>query len=160
MSGITWVDEILGFGNVDACALTRREPWAVVHACKDPCHRAFVGYKGSLPKAHSCYLNAQEDDHLYLNLIDPPLPLFKAESFSIFFDFIDRHLGVKPVVIHCNRGESRAPSLTLLVMAKRLKNIPDDSYAAARAAFEEKFPYKPGGGISLFLRDNWGILGR
>src|SRR5262249_19056801 len=118
-----------------------------------------AGYKNILPKDHPHYLAAEKNGALYLNLIDPPLPLFQLKSFEIFFEFIDRHLHRKPILIHCNKGESRAPSLCLLVMAKRLKAISDESYAAARKDFEEKFPYKPGEGISVFLAANWAALG-
>jgi len=160
-SDITWLkDGVLGFGDIRVCESAKREEWALVHACKDPCHRKYVGYAGHLSKGHPEYLAAEKDENLYMNIIDPPLPLFQKESFSLFFDFIDRHLHRKPVVIHCNKGESRAPSLALLVMAKRLKMIPDAGYVTARFAFQEKCDYKPGAGISRFLEENWEALGR
>ncbi len=164
MKQITWITEALGFGNIDACALAQQDAksgkCAVIHACKDPCHRAHVGYKGNLPADHACYLAAQDDYNLYMNIIDPPLPLFKLESFTLFFHFIDQHLGKRPIVIHCNKGESRAPSLTLLVMAKRLRTLPDDSYQSARTEFEKSHDYKPGNGISAFLAEHWDYLGK
>lgn len=129
-----------------------------VHACKT-CHQRGVGYQGSLPKEHPNYLAMERPGELFLNLIDPPVPMFQTESFRIFLDYARRHYDDgDPVLIHCNQGESRAPSLALLFMAKALRTIPDDSYAAARRAFERLYPYKPGKGIETFLTDKWDTI--
>lgn len=153
------VTDHLSFGDIEACA-SAPDNAAIVHACKDPCHRRACAYsERTLPKDHPHYLALERGHHLYLNLIDPPVPLFQKESFAIFFDFMDRQAGSgRPVIIHCNKGESRAPSLTLLYMAKR-GLIAGDSFETARRTFEEKFPYKPGKGIEIFLTENWDALG-
>lgn len=116
-------------------------------------------YTSNLPTQHPHYLSYQDQHHLYLNLIDPPAPLFKRESFNIFFQFMDAQIKQRPVLIHCNQGQSRAPSLALLYAARRLKLFPDETYAVARAAFEKQFPYAPGKGIEIFLTQNWCHLG-
>jgi hypothetical protein len=77
---------------------------AVVHACKDPCHKNAVGYQKSLDSGHPNYFSRERGAHLYLNMVDPPVPLFKPETFKIFFEFVDRHIAERPVVIHCNQG--------------------------------------------------------
>lgn len=151
------VDEKLLFGAIDDCVAAGE--MAVVHACKAPCHQTRIGYTGSLHPDHEHYLSYETGHHLYLNMIDPPLPLFKKESFAAFFDFTDRMIETREVLIHCNQGQSRAPSLALLYMAKRLDALPDDSYEAARAAFEKKFPYAPSRGIETYLTENWKSLG-
>ena len=132
---------------------------AVVHACKDPCHKQAVGYEKKIETHHPDYLGRERGAHLYLNMIDPPVPLFKPEMFRLFFDFVDRQIAERPVVIHCNQGRSRAPSLTLLYMAKRLHLLPDTDYVSARRAFEQKFPYAPGKGIETYLMAEWALLG-
>ena len=148
----------LSYGDLCTCAVCGQN-CAVVHACKEPCHRAGVGYETrSLEKTHPHYLAMERGHHLYLNMIDPPLPLFQLESFARFFDFVDRQIKERPILIHCNKGESRAPSLALLYMAKR-GFLEGENYAAARAAFEVRFPYNPGQGIVTFLTQNWNILG-
>lgn len=155
---ITNVMDNLSYGDLSACAM-QSENTAIVHACKEPCHRAGVCYTTrSLDKNHPHYLSLEQGRHLYLNMIDPPQPLFQAESFTRFFDFVDRYIQTRPVLIHCNKGESRAPSLALLYMAKR-GFLPGENYAAARAAFDARFPYKPGQGISTFLTNRWNDLG-
>lgn len=159
---VAWceVDPKLAFGNMAACSYDPKILQAMVHACKDPCHRKAVGYTGrALDPNHPNYLSLERENHLYLNLIDPTVPLFKAASFRIFLDFVDRWIRERPVIIHCNHGESRAPSLALLYMAKRLGTLPDTSYQLAAVAFRAMgFPYKPGEGIEKWLKDNWDAL--
>ncbi|PCI98748.1 MAG: hypothetical protein COB14_07575 [Alphaproteobacteria bacterium] len=151
------VENLLYFGDGASCCPTNIKKYAVVHACKEPCHRQAVGYSAkSLNSDHPLYLSFEKDNQLFLNMIDPPVPLFKLESFKIFLEFVGRKIENKqPILIHCNQGQSRAPSLAMLCMAKGLNLLPNDSYAAARTAFEEKFPYTPGKGISQFLEKNW-----
>lgn len=133
---------------------------AIVHACKDPCHKKSVGYEKKIETDHPNYLSHEVDTNLYLNMVDPPVPLFKLETFAIFFDFVDRMIISRPVIIHCNQGLSRSPSLTLVYMAKRLKLLPDTDYVAARAAFESlDYPYQPGKGIETFLTKEWSNIG-
>jgi predicted protein tyrosine phosphatase len=132
---------------------------AVVHACKEPCHKNAVGYVKQLDDEHPHYLSYEHGMHLFLNMIDPPVPLFKHASFKVFFEFVDRQIAQCAVVIHCNQGRSRAPSLALLYMAKRLQLLPNTDYHAARCAFEAQFPYSPSKGIETFLRSEWDALG-
>jgi len=131
-----------------------------VHACKQPCHQWAVGYRGNLAASHPNYLVVERGDHLYLNMVDPLKPLFMPESFGAFRDFARRQYGMgRELVIHCNLGESRAPSLALLFMAKDLKAINGGTYAEASEAFRQVYPsYRPGRGIATFLNRNWHTL--
>lgn len=137
------------------------EKWAVVHACKHPCHAAAVGYSGSLPPSHANYLVFEKGDDLVLNIIDPPVPLFKPELFTAFLTFATRKTeDGKTLLIHRNQCESRAPSLALLFLAKVAGTISDASYAAAREDFETIYRgYRPGRGIQMYLGANWSALG-
>jgi len=149
----------LSFGDESACTADGSGRVAVVHACKDPCHRRAVGYTTkTIPSSHENYLVLEDGFHLYLNLIDPPAPLFMMPSFAAFMAFVDKHRPHREVLIHCNQGESRAPSLALLYLAKRTTEIPADSYASAAAAFSLKFSYKPGQGIQTWLTRNWAAI--
>jgi hypothetical protein len=70
--------------------------------------------------------------------------------------FIDRYLPTRKVLIHCNKGKSRAPSLALLYLAKRLQVINSESYATAAKDFRTKFSgYQPGLGIQIYLTEHW-----
>jgi predicted protein tyrosine phosphatase len=118
-----------------------------------------VGYTtATISKKHPNYLVLERGHHLYLNLIDPPQPLFMMPSFAAFLLFVDREITDREVLIHCNQGESRAPSLTLLYMAKRLGMLPSDSYASADDAFRAKFSYNPTSGIRIWLTNNWAMI--
>lgn len=131
--------------------------WAVVHACKVPCHRRAVGYVGNLPASHSNYLFLVRGENLYLNMIDPPVPLFRPLLFATTLEFVGRHMSEgKNILIHCNRGESRAPTLALIVLAKRLHLISAESYDLARQEFTRIYPhYYPGRGIQSYLAEAW-----
>lgn len=148
----------LYFGNLEAGHRAAYDA-AVVHACKEPCHREVVGYDKKIDPSHPDYLSYERGNHLYLNMIDPPVPLFQAATFKRFFEFVDRHIIARRVVIHCNQGMSRAPSLALLYMAKRLQLLPDTDFNAARRVFEHTFPYAPGKGIETYLTTEWSNLG-
>lgn len=133
---------------------------AVVHACKDPCHRRTVGYAGNLPRNHPEYLMREEDDDLWLNMIDPPLPLFQAQTFLRFLAFAStRYDRGSAVLIHCNQGESRSASLALLFMARHLRALPPDSFDVARSAYGAlDADYRSSAGIERFLSEQWGTL--
>ena len=131
-----------------------------LHAVKYPCHANATGLPG---KGDARYLTCRVDDvHLTLNMIDPPTPLFSVELFRRALDFLDERLDVGPVLIHCNQGLSRAPSLALVYLAKRAKGLHGhfasswDGYAGAREEFTEVYPaYAPGAGLVTFLTEHW-----
>ena len=133
---------------------------AVVHACKT-CHQRVIGYSGNLQKTHPNYLVLEQDYDLFLNIIDPPARLFMPQLFTSFLSFATKHWGGgKRLLVHCNKGESRAPSLALLFLAKRLSVINKTSYQSARIEFELLYPqYKPGQGIEIYFIKNWDTIG-
>lgn len=146
----------LFYGDERVCTHDCSGNVAVVHACKEPCHRKAVGYSSrTIRKNHPHYLVMESDYHLYLNLIDPPTPLFRLPSFVAFLTFVDKHIEERRIIIHCNQGESRAPSLALLYLAKRTDRIPNDSYHAAAQAFSKEHQYRPGRGIQTWLSQHW-----
>jgi hypothetical protein len=128
-----------------------------VHACKSPCHQRAVGYQGSLKNTHTHYLVMIDGPDLFMNIIDPPVPLFMPASFTSFLSFANEQwLRGRKLLIHCNQGESRAPSLALLFLAKCRSALNDASYQSAREAFELRYPaYKPGLGIQKYLARSW-----
>lgn len=134
-----------------------KEGWAVVHACKSPCHQRAVGYSGSLNSNHPNYLVLEKENNLYLNMIDPPKPLFKEQLFTRFLAFAtESWKSGKKIFIHCNKGESRAPSLALLFLSKILEVISNESYEVAKREFLEIYPmYSPSQGIQIYLKKNW-----
>jgi hypothetical protein len=102
------IEDRLFIGSENDCR-NGTEQLAVVHACKSPCHQRAVGYRGSLLNSHPNYLFLQQDNDLYLNIIDPPVPLFKIETFKRFLAFArSKYDCGSSLLIHCNQGESRA----------------------------------------------------
>jgi len=133
--------------------------WAVVHACKEPYHRQALGYRGRRPpEGHHESLVARRGRRLILNMVDAKDPeLFSKEMIDVALGFIDEALykGLK-VLVHCDRGESRSPSIALLYMAARLDELPIESLEAAEEKFRTIYPYyNPQPGIHEHLRQNW-----
>ena len=148
-------------GGQSACSQPRPQlgdrVGVIVHACKYPCYHDKVG---QLTPADKRYLGFEEAGDLYLNLIDPKTPMFHRQSFEKFLRFArDNWLVEQPLLIHCNQGNSRAPTLALVFMAKVLQSIPDTSYDEAWDAFAEEYgPYAPSEGIETWLRSNWNSI--
>ena len=143
-------------GTESDCFFDNRDDWAVVHACKFPCHQKAVGYHGNLSPKHPNYLVLERRTHLFLNIIDPDTPLFKPPLFDSALSFMDRYFPTHKVLIHCNKGNSRAPSLALLYLSKCIQVINSESYATAAKDFRPKFPgYQPGRGIQTYLTKHW-----
>lgn len=136
-----------------------REGWAVIHACKEPYHRQALGYKGrAAPKDHPEYLVARRENRLILNLVDVDNPaFFRKEMIAEALDFVDRALeSGQRVLIHCNQGESRAPSIALLYMAARRRTLPTESLESAESCFRTLYPgYSPSKGIRGHLQEYW-----
>ncbi len=134
--------------------------WAVVHACKEPYHRQALGYTGrAAPKDHPEYYRARRGNRLILNLVDADNPMFFDRERVIIpaLDFIDEmRSNDLQILVHCNQGESRAPSIALLYLAARLGVLPTASLEAAEAQFRLLYSfYNPGFGIREHLRQNW-----
>jgi len=140
--------------------VARQAGWAVVHACKLPYHKELLGnHTAGAPQNHPEYYLARRDDVLFLNIVDAPQGRFFSKEHLIdpTLSFLDEmnERGM-PVLIHCNQGESRSPSLALLYMAARLRALPTESLAAAEAAFRPLYPmYSPKPGIREHLLQYW-----
>lgn len=156
------IDTKLFVGNEYDCFHNDKEGWSVIHACKSPCHQKAVGYKGNLPKNHPNYLIFEKEKHLYLNMVDMNMPLsheFTEPIISTALDFIEIHIKSKKILIHCNLGYSRSPAIALLFLAKRKKNITNESYNKAKEDFTKKYAnYNPGRGIDSYLNKYWNEL--
>lgn len=108
----------------DYYSINDKKIWAILHCCKHPFHCNFVGYKGKLPSSHPNYALKRMDNEMALNLVDMDrfsenFLDFNKEMFEEAFAFLDeyRKKGYN-ILIHCNQGESRGPSLGMLYVAK------------------------------------------
>ena len=132
--------------------------WRVVHACKEPYHRNALGYTGrGAPQDSPYYLFLYDKNgHLILNMVDTNSPEFFNDSMineavRYCIEGLKNH---QRVLIHCNQGESRAPSLALLVL--RRIGFYKDAFDDAVNSFENKYPlYNPKHGILLYVKNHW-----
>ena len=114
--------------------------------------------RGVFPAPDPHYLIYERPGNFYLNMIDPSRPLFMPPLFTEFLRFARLHWEAgENLLIHCNRGDSRAPSLALLFLAKVVRVLPADGYWEALEKFINLYPnYLPGQGIQIYLGKNWG----
>jgi protein-tyrosine phosphatase len=142
-------------GGLEDC--NRPGGWAVVHACKHPCHKQAVGYASKISDSHEYYFVLETENNLFLNMVDTSVPLFDFSLFEATVQFLDKHSGT-PTLIHCNQGISRSRTLALVYLAVK-GLIPNGSYDEAVYYYTEtdkiKFPYR---GIHHFVKQNWTTL--
>ena len=144
--------------------VARQPDWAVVHACKEPYHRAALGYRGrGAPKDHPEYLVARRGNRLILNMVDADNPAYiPQEIVDAALQFIAEQLAEDiKVLVHCNQGMSRSPGIGLLYLAKHTDKLPNDTFAKAEQAFREIYPaYNPASGIRGFMQANWELYAK
>jgi predicted protein tyrosine phosphatase len=141
------------------------ENWRVVHACKEPYHRDALGYRTrAVAKTHPEYLIARRANRLILNLIDADDPKYiPKEIIDAAIEFIGDALKADAnVLVHCNQGESRGPSIGFLYLVSRTDQLPSGSLEDALVAYRRLYPaYNPARGMAGFIRENYfGYRGR
>lgn len=148
------------FVGTDLDCFEKESVWAVVHACKHPCFERALHNGAYCPGPQSKRLSRSWENDLYLNIVDGPMDCFRREVFSDFLDFATKHFEAgKKLLIHCNRGRSRAPSLALLFLAQHSFLKDTQTYRAAEQQFLKIHPsFLPGAGIRSFLIQNWDLL--
>jgi protein-tyrosine phosphatase len=127
--------------------------YAIIHACKDGdySHRAVLKYKERSAPTGSEYLFAKRPDNLYLNLIDTDDPGFvPREVIDAALVFIKENLDKnRPVLVHCNAGQSRAPTIAFLYLYS-IGKLPAEHHKAIRT-FRQLYPdYEPSIGLKLY----------
>jgi hypothetical protein len=151
----------LFIGSDADCATCEINPeFSIIHACKT-CHQRAVGYTGSLSSTHPNYLIYGNGAHLFLNMVDMPnelLSRFTNPIFNCAISFINREIQKKKILIHCNMGQSRSPSIGLIFLAIT-GTISNNSFEIAMEEFRKLYPeYLPGTGIMLYMQHNWDFL--
>lgn len=143
---------------LDFLLIANKANWAVVQAAKEPWHREALGYRGrSAPLSDPERFVAVRGNRLILNMIDADKEKYYPRVlFDRALAFIHEHYEAgKNVLVHCNQGQSRSPSIVLLYMA-RCGFLPSDSFSSASYNFIRLYPsYSPSLGIREFLESNW-----
>ena len=149
-------------GNEQDYYLIQRESnWAILHCCKNPFHCQFVGYRGNLSPAHPDYALKRCGNEMSLNLVDMDRFSenylgFNRNMFATAFSFLDEYrLQGHKVLIHCNQGESRAPTIGLLYVA-RLGAFDYTDFDTSVKRLREMYPmYIPKRNIFLTVKSLW-----
>lgn len=142
--------------------------WYVISAAKTA-HKAELGYSGNAaPKTivfdgeevpNPEYLMAKRERRLFLNLVDVEDPAYiRDEIVHTALEQVDEAMtrGDK-VLIHCNQGQSRAPTLALLWLHGADARFTDLAYDEAAEAFRRVYPaFAPAKGMEGYARAHWG----
>lgn len=145
----------------DYYAIQKELNWAILHCCKNPFHCQFVGYRGSISPKHPDYALKRIDNEMALNLVD--MDRFSAnyldfnkEMFKTAFSFLDEYrINGYKLLIHCNQGESRGPTLGMLYAA-RLGAFNYVDFDSTVQAFRTIYPfYNPKNNIYLTTKNLW-----
>lgn len=108
------------------------------------------------------YIWCIEDSSIMsINWVDGPPNYFNYNGeglvvVQMILSFIEKELvRGKKVVIMCNQGVSRSPTIGMLYLAKREKILPE-SFTEAITLFKQKYyPFYAPGGISSFIASIW-----
>lgn len=133
--------------------------WFIIHAAKEPWHRRALGYSTpGAPKTHFEYLIARRPNRLILNIVDVADPTYiRDEIIEAALEAIDQAINVygKKVLIHCNQGQSRAPTIAMLWL-KHHTDFEGRSHAEAVEFFKALYPpYAPAKGMAEWARQHW-----
>ena len=141
-----------------ADSLLRSDPdWAVINAAKTV-HCEIMGWGNKPPREHPNYIVYEDGQLLSFNWVDGPAHLFGMsgpEAFVRALDFIDAWYDSKKILINCDQGQSRSPTVALLYAAKRLRIVPGDSFVDARRGFQILYPSYAPAGIADFVSSHW-----
>jgi protein-tyrosine phosphatase len=105
------------------------------------------------------YFYATRGKRMVLNLLDLDDPEFiKEDVIFPALKFINKHLKAgDKVLVHCNAGHSRSPSLALAYL-RAIGEMPY-KFRTAEKVFKSLYPrYDPGNGMKMFVRQHWAEL--
>src|SRR5665213_144771 len=138
-------------------SILRNDPsWAVVNTAKTV-HCEIMGW-GTPPRDHPNYIIYEAEQLLSFNWVDGAAHLYNWSgpvAFVQALNFIDRWYETKKILISCDQGQSRSPTVALLYSAKRLQIIPDDSFASAMNEFQTLYPSYSPSGIAEYVSAHW-----
>lgn len=138
----------------------KSKDWAFVHATKTVHYNVFgkdLTYNKE-ERSYDDYLYYAEDNRLSLNWMDGPAIFYEPGGIKVFeeaLDFIDKWITERKVLVHCDQGVSRSPTLTLTYLAKRTDKLPNNSFEKAKDKFIKIYPDYFPGGIKEYVSNNW-----
>ncbi|HET9285663.1 MAG TPA: dual specificity protein phosphatase [Candidatus Angelobacter sp.] len=142
----------------DEAEIRTQNGWFVIHACKEPYHRQALGYTSrGAPKGHPEYLIAYRPGRLILNLVDvADVNFVPAQIMDIAINEIANNIKKNKVLVHCNQGLSRSPTIALLYLAKHTDVFKGKNLNEVLRDFIKKYPdYAPAQGMADYVKNNW-----
>jgi hypothetical protein len=141
-------------GDPDYLKVADDSGWRILRCAKDGPggHRETLGYVGmGAPKGPN-YLSVERPRKLILNIVDSDDPNFYPDSLvDKALSYITDSLRVGKVLVCCNHGQSRAPSLAFLWLYLNGK-LPAEYHRALRT-FRQIYPaYSPSDGIRQYVK--------
>jgi hypothetical protein len=143
---------------IDEHAVRGKEGWFIIHACKEPYHRQALGYSGrAASKDHPEYLMARRDGRLILNLVDVDNASFISPVIiDAALEAIAINIPNKKVLVHCNQGQSRSPTIAFLYLLRHTTKfkglMPNEALSSFRAIYPH---FMPARGMADFVHFNW-----
>ncbi len=150
-------------GTVTDLAKINDQNWAIVHATQT-IHYELFGWNRTTNKPnknHPNYIYFEKDNKLSLNWVDGAAHLYNwsgIETFIKILDFVEKWCNQRKVLIHCDQGQSRSPTLGLLYLSKRSKTITNESFINAKNEFVKMYPNYNPSGIGDYVAQNWNKL--
>jgi hypothetical protein len=144
-------------GTKDDSRLRTDPAWAVVNTAKTV-HVEVKGWSNAPPRDHPHYLAFEEGQFLSFNWVDGAARMYEWSGPAAFIralDFIDKWYPTKNILINCDLGQSRSPTIALLYLAKRLHLISDSSFVTARSGFQTLYTGYAPSGIADFVSTHW-----
>lgn len=136
--------------DADERSVRGKPDWFIVSACKEPHHRKALGYTGpAAPKTHPEYLIAHRPNQIILNLVDSKTAEYIPDKeIGVALAAIHEHIQDQKVLIHCNAGQSRAPTLGLLYLVRYTPLFDDIHPSIVLSQFQRRYPpYSPAQGM-------------
>lgn len=142
----------------DEMRLRGQAGWYFVRACKEPYHRDALGYTGrAAANTHPEYLIAYRDGRLILNLVDVDNVAYVSPLIvDAAIEAIHKNLPTHKVLLHCNQGMSRSPTIGALYLAAHTDVFAGQTVDEAVRTFRGIYPsYNPKKGAADYLLNNW-----
>jgi hypothetical protein len=142
----------------DEVSIRGQGAWFIVHACKEPYHRQALGYTGrAASKDHPEYLIARRPGRLILNLVDAAdVNYIPAQIIDAALGDIHQNIASSKVLVHCNQGMSRSPTIVFLYLLKFTDVFRRQDHDEDVRDFLKIYPpYAPAQGMADYVRLNW-----
>ncbi len=142
--------------------IRNQSEWFVIHACKN-FHNQILGIRGmqKISSSNPERNFAIRGGKLSLNLIDGDdyngLQQIYRDEISLIMnkaiDFINENIKTSTILVHCNQGISRSPTIAFLYLSKYTDTFNNLSLNDAILEFKKLYPfYNPKNGMIEYVK--------